>query len=108
MQDQKQDYTDVMQESRARLYTSRATLYMQYQEQATIKIRNTTVTDTHARVHVDVHIIVRTLCTVYTVFTPIVAAATIDFSPTRAWLLIEGGYYLRTALINFGKYWYTH
>ena len=38
-----------------------------------------------------------------TIFTRIVADATINLSPARARLLIKGDYYLRAALINFGE-----
>ena len=37
-----------------------------------------------------------------TVFIQILAAATINFSLTGVWLLIEGGSYSRAAFINFG------
>ena len=37
----------------------------------------------------------------YTVFIWIVAVATINFSLTWMWLLIEGGSYSRVAFINF-------
>ena len=38
----------------------------------------------------------------YTVFARILAAATINFSLARVWLLIEGSSYSRAAFINFG------
>ena len=39
--------------------------------------------------------------TLGTVFTRIVAAATINFNLARVWLLFEGGYYSRAAFIFF-------
>ena len=47
--------------------------------------------------------IVASSCIEYTVFTRIVAAATINFSLAGVRLLIEGGSYSRKAFVHFGE-----